>query len=202
MGLDMYLQKGKRIPGKSIRQIEDIEDEIYDGDNKELLEEYKDYIEEITYEYFKGVFYALSKEVAYWRKANAIHNWFVNNIQNGIDDCRMYEVKKEQLEELLKTCKEVFKNSVLVKGGTVTDYTFEKDEEGNLIEKEIEVEVEKIEDSTVAEKLLPTREGFFFGSTNYDKWYIETLEDTVKQLEKVLKNTDFDKEYIAYRSSW
>lgn len=202
MGLDMYLQKGKRIPGKSIRQIEDIEDEIYDGDNKELLEEYKDYIEEITYEHFKGTFYALSKEVAYWRKENAIHNWFVNNIQNGIDDCRMYEVKKEQLEELLKTCKEVLKNSVLVKGEVVTDYTYEKDEEGNLIEKEIVAEGEIIEDSTVAEKLLPTRGGFFFGSTSYDRWYVEGLEETVKQLEEVLKNTDFDKDYIAYRSSW
>ena len=25
--------------------------------------------------------------VGYWRKQNAIHNWFVENVQDGIDDC-------------------------------------------------------------------------------------------------------------------
>lgn len=29
-------------------------------------------------------------EVAYWRKANHIHNWFVQNIQDGIDDLLDY----------------------------------------------------------------------------------------------------------------
>ena len=27
------------------------------------------------------------EEVGYWRKANAIHGWFVRNVQNGKDDC-------------------------------------------------------------------------------------------------------------------
>lgn len=49
----------------------------------------------------------------YWRKANAIHNWFVNNIQEGEDDCRCYELEKEQLIELRNTCKKVLKNDSL-----------------------------------------------------------------------------------------
>ena len=49
----------------------------------------------------------------YWRKANAIHNWFVNNIQEGEDDCRSYELDKEQLIELRDTCKKVLKNDSL-----------------------------------------------------------------------------------------
>jgi len=42
-------------------------------------------------------------EIIYWRKANAIHKWFVDNVQNGKDDCGTYEVNKEQLKSLLKT---------------------------------------------------------------------------------------------------
>ena len=30
---------------------------------------------------------SISCNVAYWRKFNALHNWFVNNIQDGKDDC-------------------------------------------------------------------------------------------------------------------
>ncbi len=29
----------------------------------------------------------IQEEVAYWRKANAIHKWFVENVQDGQDDC-------------------------------------------------------------------------------------------------------------------
>lgn len=38
--------------------------------------------------------------VAYWRKANAIHNWFVNHVQDGVDDCREYYVDREDLVNL------------------------------------------------------------------------------------------------------
>lgn len=39
-------------------------------------------------------------EAAYWRKANAIHKWFVENVQDGEDNCGHYEVSREQLTEL------------------------------------------------------------------------------------------------------
>jgi len=47
------------------------------------------------------------EEVAYWRKANEIHNWFVKNVQKGQDDCREYYVSKEALESLLTLVEEV-----------------------------------------------------------------------------------------------
>ena len=43
----------------------------------------------------------------YWRKANAIHNWFVTNTQNDIDECQESAVSVEQLAELRDLCKEV-----------------------------------------------------------------------------------------------
>lgn len=39
-------------------------------------------------------------EVAYWRKANQIHNWFVQNVQDGEDDCRDYYVAEYKIIEL------------------------------------------------------------------------------------------------------
>ena len=47
-------------------------------------------------------------ESSRWRKANQIHNWFVENVQDGIDDCSYHnEVTKEILEELLDICQRV-----------------------------------------------------------------------------------------------
>ncbi len=47
--------------------------------------------------------------VAYWRKANAIHGWFVSNCQDGRDDCQPYHGSREQLEQLLRDCNEAIK---------------------------------------------------------------------------------------------
>lgn len=49
-------------------------------------------------------------EVGYWRKANQIHNWFVENVQGGVDNCATYFVSKETLSELRDICKTVLEN--------------------------------------------------------------------------------------------
>lgn len=49
----------------------------------------------------------LTEEVAYWRKANHIHKWFVDNVQGGVDDCKEYEISVNQLRELVGLCKAV-----------------------------------------------------------------------------------------------
>jgi hypothetical protein len=46
----------------------------------------------------------LSFTVGYWRKANAIHNWFVENVQKGRDDCGSYYVDTESLIALKEAC--------------------------------------------------------------------------------------------------
>ena len=38
------------------------------------------------------------------RKANAIHNWFVKNVQEGNDNCETYWVSEENLKELKDLC--------------------------------------------------------------------------------------------------
>ena len=44
--------------------------------------------------------YTVDYPLAYWCKTNAIHNWFVQNVQNGVDDCDRYYVSAEQLVQL------------------------------------------------------------------------------------------------------
>lgn len=114
---------------------------------------------------FAGDTATVETQVAYWRKSNQIHAWFVENIQNGNDDCREYYVPREKLQMLLDICELV------------------------LLDREN------------AHKLLPTREGFFFGSSDYDDWYFEDIQDTVTQLKDVLKNVPEDWE-LKYQSSW
>jgi hypothetical protein len=154
MGLDQYLHAKKFAHGGSWAKDED----------KELLAS----LVKATNigDFVDGDFPTASIEfkVAYWRKQNAIHNWFVQTCQDGEDDCRPAYVSREQLETLRDTCREV------------------------------------LADPTLAQDELPTSNGFFFGSTDYDEWYIEGLRYTVTTINKLLtmpNEWDFE-----YSSSW
>lgn len=40
----------------------------------------------------------------YWRKANQIHNWFVNTLGGGVDECQRIPVTRENLVALHNRC--------------------------------------------------------------------------------------------------
>jgi hypothetical protein len=46
----------------------------------------------------------IKEEVGYWHKANQIHRWFVQNVQDGNDDCQEYEVSLDDLKTLRNNC--------------------------------------------------------------------------------------------------
>ena len=52
------------------------------------------------------------------------------------------------------------------------------------------------------ENLLPAREGFFFGSYDYGRCYVEDIDITISQLKKILDLTDLETEKIYYFSWW
>lgn len=106
----------------------------------------------------------ITESFGYWRKANHIHRWFVENVQSGEDDCHEYFVTKEQLLKLLETCHRVKNNPQL------------------------------------AEELLPTASGFFFGDTNYTQSYIDDIDDTIALLEDAVTYDDNSEFY--YKASW
>jgi len=49
----------------------------------------------------------ISERVGYWRKANAIHGWFVENVQKGRDECQRTDVGEQDLRALLDACSAV-----------------------------------------------------------------------------------------------
>lgn len=90
------------------------------------------------------------EEIGYWRKANHIHKWFVDNVQDGKDDCKEYYVDHSQLEELLKLCKDVLQNkdkpenllptkSGFFFGGTEYDEYYYNDLEDTIVILETEL---------------------------------------------------------------
>jgi ribonuclease BN (tRNA processing enzyme) len=50
------------------------------------------------------------EEVMYWRKFNALHKWFVDNVQEGVDDCKESFVDESDLKMLLETLTYVLEN--------------------------------------------------------------------------------------------
>ena len=47
------------------------------------------------------------EQVGYWRKANHIHKWFVDNVQGGVDQCQQADVDVDDLQTLLDLVKQV-----------------------------------------------------------------------------------------------
>lgn len=142
----------------------------------------------------------IEEEVAYWRKANQIHGWFVENCANGEDTNGGYHyVSHEKLKELIDLCKRVIAASELVEGKIANGYKFEQMGE-NLPPTRVPIlqDGTYIKDATVAKELLPNREGFFFGGTEYDQYYIDDLKNTIEMLEPLLE----EKGEFYYHSSW
>ncbi len=83
--------------------------------------------------------------MSYWRKVNCIHNWFVENVQGGNDNCDRHYVSDEKIKELVEEI----------------DNILSEDDPKTKLAK--------------AEANLPNTEGFFFGSQEYDKYYLKTL---------------------------
>jgi len=67
--------------------------------------------------------------------------------------------------------------------------------------KELREVCQKVLDNNeLAEQLLPTASGFFFGGTEYDQWYFDDIEETIKIIDNALLMPDqWD---FNYRSSW
>lgn len=109
--------------------------------------------------------FVITYTAGYLRKANAIHNWIVQN-SGEEDNCQDIILEKETIVKLLDVCR------------TVREHPY------------------------LAPSLLPTKEGFFFGSVSYDDWYFKDLARTIDILEECLKLIEKPNTYIFYNSSW
>ena len=106
MGLDMYLH-AKRYVNKADWNALRLNSELDYNSPEAILPDFKSIVEtadlaDIATDVHGAV---VSVTCAYWRKSNQIHNWFVQNVQQGQDDCREYYVSHEKLEALRETCR-------------------------------------------------------------------------------------------------
>lgn len=151
MGLDMYLEKRTDVRLWNFQKPEEQFEVIVKKGG-------------VTYPKFNPKKVStVVEEIGYWRKANQIHKWFVDNVQNGVDNCGEYFTPTSSLEKLLELCEKVKA------------------------------------DNTLAETLLPTASGFFFGGEEYDEWYFNDIDHTIEVLKEAL--SDKDASYY-YSSSW
>ena len=162
MGLDMYLYAEKYLP-----QID--WEKTSAGTDRVNNEAYEKVVEaagmaDLPKTDFAGA--TVRTCIGYWRKANAIHSWFVDNTANGEDNCQPSHVSREQLETLRNEC-------LLVSVAKVTGQTTD---------------------------LLEPVEGFFFGGTDKDEWYYDSIKETIEILDNALK---VDEDYsFVYQASW
>jgi len=179
MGLDMYLDKVRT--NKSFKEFK----EVYNYYQEDGYEEFEKLNVGEEFRGFKILlrgdenynWKSICNEIAYWRKANQVHKWFVDNVQDGEDDCGMYQVRSDDLRKLLSICNEIAEQSEV------------SDDNIHL-------------DKKICKKLLPSESGFFFGSQDYDKRYLQDILYTISQLKKILDGTDWDNEIVFYNSSW
>lgn len=115
MGLDMMLYR-------------------YNAEDRELVFAPINY-DDAEWEKLYDAHYERVTQVAYWRKVNQVHGWFVR-LAGGTDECQMIPVEAEQLAGLVATCKAILADPTraqdlpLMDGfffgdRTITDYYFE-----------------------------------------------------------------------------
>lgn len=122
-------------------------------------------------------------EVAYWRKANAVHDWFVTNVQFGEDDCGYYPVQLSQLGQLRDTIDGVL--------GDFDTNRVDVNDPDFVVPNDLRVR---------ALDALPPKDGFFFGGQEVDAWYLRDLVYTKSVVDEVLNTIRYG-QYI-YHSSW
>jgi len=184
MGLDMYLTKRTYVKNWDHMKKEDLHKITISQGGKAVRHIKR---ERISY---------IIEQVMYWRKANAIHLWFVKNVQNEVDDCGEYYVDDENLEDLLAIVTEVLDKVEMIAGELHAGTSYSKGQKTENYEPGMIVA-----NPQVCEDLLPTASGFFFGGTDYDEWYINDLKETKETITKLLKE-DAKRSDFFYQSSW
>lgn len=149
-----------------------------------------------------------TENVGYWRKANYIHRWFVDNVQNGNDDCKEYCVSIKKLHELRDICFDILSKLHGTEIRVPKKYVDEfKEMNRNVYNcskiQRITIDVNNlktVKDLTGYHALtesqikkcdcrtkLPTQKGFFFGSYEYDGWYLQSLVETIEMLDELFE---------------
>lgn len=210
MGLDMYLEA--EVSVHTSKYGSDSEKEL-----NETLRELADALGLPADNAGKGNYGSVVSTIAvhagYWRKANAIHAWFVRECQDGVDECQRTEVELDKLRELRSICQQVLTGVRVANGPVQTGTVLAESEDMTITTSEVMAGEPIIEEGAVvtnqqlAAELLPTESGFFFGPTDYDAYYLEDVGHTVDVIDRCIAADLAAKErglkmQFFYHSSW
>jgi hypothetical protein len=164
MGLDMYLEARKYFSKFD-----------YKSDSEEKLPDYTEltkFFPEGSDELGSHAGAHLEITVGYWRKANAIHAWFVRECANGVDECQPIPIRDGKLRELK----------------VIIEYLMDIADLPSVKEE--------------IEKLLPPTAGFFFGDTEINEYYWADLQHTLDILNRAIDLEENQECSITYQASW
>jgi hypothetical protein len=199
MGLDMYLSAVKYESNYSFQKKESGENErfntVLSAFPNVKISEHSPSLE-------------VSFTVGYWRKANAIHAWFVNNCGKGVDECQEMYVSHEHLLALKEECLKVLSSDIPVKKADESARSINIDgttdlDIGSFIASSMAIESTQIGSEPVDDLPLPPVAGFFFGSTERDEWYFNDIRETLSLVNDLIRDyPDEDGWRFSYRASW
>ena len=180
MGLDMYVTIRHKDTQSKLEAYEAWQQKYSYEEFLRLTEEQREEWRNSEPEYDNDMY---GKELMYWRKANQIHNWFVQNCQNGVDDCGRYAITVADLKKLQELCKKILTMTEIKQELRPTYPNGWFSEPVHVMQN---VRLLTGEGIKFASEHLPSRSGFFFGSTDYDDWYVRELDNTIEQINDVL----------------
>lgn len=174
MGLDMYLYAKKFIAGDSVAELKKL------AETNNLPE--PEWLTHISVE----------QVVGYWRKANAIHGWFVNEIAGGEDNCQTMYLSRENLEQLRQDC-------IVALANPSREYQIENQKVFYQLCDYLNSLETPIDPTNYVNPVPPT-EGFFFGGNELDEYYYWKLEYTIDLITTLL---ELEGDYsFSYQASW
>lgn len=206
MGLDVYFHRVKRVSENTPLDTPDRLHNFTDEVDKDAQKELKQFIEKIikplreawenaqTNDYWKWIYNErYFTFVEKLRKKIAVnYDWKIRPYTDKILDLpELEEVLKKEVEMWYEQYDAYFRKVNFIFAyfeniGKMVDQYFaivEKEDVEDLIDRCERV----LKDHDLANSLLPTQAGFFFGSTNYDDWYFYDVKDCLKQMKKYLK---------------
>jgi len=188
MGLDMYLEARKFVSGYDFAPEAD----------KHLFNQ----LSEISpaAPSVDSPSFQLTVNIGYWRKANAIHGWFVREIGDGVDECQEMYVRREKLAELKSALLLALGEKPSVVAPASQGYSINGNPAEVIAETMVlEAHRAELNDESDTDPLRPVG-GFFFGGTEKDEWYYRQLANTLDIIEKALAlPSTWD---IYYQASW
>ena len=177
MGLDMYVTIRHKDTQSKLAAYEEWDNKYSYEEYERLTDEQKEEYRNSEPEYDASMY---GNELMYWRKANQIHNWFVKNCQNGVDDCGRYVITVADLKKLKELCEKILTMTEIKQEQRPT-YPNGWFNEPVYVMQDVRLLTE--DGMKFASEHLPSRSGFFFGSTDYDDNYVWDLENTIEQID-------------------